>query len=111
MSAWGQKPTSGEHNRKSALPPKADIRVAHCHVCFGPFSDSCTAANESLFDNLVGGDKQSFWDRDAERLGGLEIDEQFDFCGLLDWQVRRLLALKNAAGIVAGQTIVFCGTA
>src|SRR6516225_11536329 len=34
MSAWGQKPTSGEHNRKFALLPKADIRVTHRHVCF-----------------------------------------------------------------------------
>src|SRR6516162_4389671 len=93
------------------FPPKADVRVTRWHVRFGPQADSCTAANRSLFDYLVGGDKQSFWHRDAERLGGLEIDEQFDFCGLLDWQVRRLLALKNAAGIIAGQTIVFCGTA
>jgi hypothetical protein len=35
MSAMGQKQTSGEHNRMSALPPKADIRVTHRHGCFG----------------------------------------------------------------------------
>ena len=28
-----------EHNRMSALPPKADIRARHRHVCFGPKGD------------------------------------------------------------------------
>ena len=36
---------------------------------------------------------------EAERLGGLEIDDQLDFRGLLDRQVGGLFALQNAAGI------------
>jgi hypothetical protein len=31
----------------------------------------------------------------AERLGGLEIDDQFDFRSLHDRKIGRLLALKN----------------
>ena len=58
-------------------------------------------------DHLVGGDKQSLWYLDAERLGGLEIDEQFDFRGLLDWQVRRLFSFQNATSVDTGQAIDF----
>src|SRR5262249_14636399 len=39
------------------------------------------------------------------RLGSLEIDEQLDFCGLLNRQVGRLLALKYPAGIHADLTV------
>jgi hypothetical protein len=39
MFAKGQRQTFGESWRKSALPPKADIRVARRLVCFGPQAD------------------------------------------------------------------------
>jgi hypothetical protein len=38
-------------------------------------------------------------DGEAERLGGLEVENQFEFCGLLNGQVGRLLALENAADV------------
>ena len=38
---------------------------------------------------------------EAERLGGLEVDDQLEFGRLLDRQVGRLLALENAAGVDA----------
>ena len=44
-------------------------------------------------------------DGQAKRLGGLEVDHQFEFRGLLDRQVGRLLAFENAAGVDAGLTI------
>ena len=38
----------------------------------------------------------SFWRHiEAKRLGGLEIDDQLYFRGLLDWQVAGLCALEN----------------
>ena len=42
------------------------------------------------------------WNVEAERLGGLEVDDQLDLCGLDHRQVCRLLALENAAHIDAG---------
>jgi hypothetical protein len=36
-----------------------------------------------LLDHLVGGGQQRFRDGQAERLGGLKIDDELDFCGLL----------------------------
>src|SRR4029077_791670 len=57
------------------------------------------------FDHLVGAAEQRNRDRDAERLSGLEIEDQLDFRRLLDRQIGRFLALEDAAGIDAGQTI------
>jgi hypothetical protein len=45
-----------------------------------------------LFDHLVGAAEQRERDSDAERLGGLEVDDEFDRRGLLYGQVSWLLA-------------------
>jgi hypothetical protein len=62
-------------------------------------------------DHLVGGRQQRFRDGQAERRGGLHVDEEFDFRGLLDRQVGGLVALKNPAGIDAGKMIRVRSTA
>jgi hypothetical protein len=48
---------------------------------------------------IVGGGQQRLRDCEAKRLGGLELDGQLDFYGLLDRQVGWFLAFKNAPGI------------
>ena len=53
----------------------------------------------SLFDHLVGTADQRDWDGEAERFGGLDVDDQLDFGGLLDGQVSRLLAFENSTCI------------
>src|SRR5262249_17530596 len=60
--------------------------------------------NASLFDHLVGAAEERDRNGKAERLGGLEVDEQLDLSGLLDWQVGRLLALKNPTCVDASET-------
>src|SRR5215470_8212773 len=60
-----------------------------------------SAAMQSLFDHLVGADKQCGWHNEAERLGGLEVDDQLRFRGLLSGQVGRFLAPEYPAGIDA----------
>jgi hypothetical protein len=50
----------------------------------------------SSFDHLVGAQKERCGHIDAERLRGLEIDDQLDLGGLLHRQVGRLLALDDA---------------
>jgi hypothetical protein len=54
-----------------------------------------------LFDHLVGAGQQRVGYGETERLGRLEVQEKLDFCRLLNRQVRRLLALENAAYIDA----------
>src|ERR1700680_3914116 len=65
-------------------------------------SQSCQQKNSApSFDHLVGATQQRKRDGQAERLGSLEIDDQFDFGDLLNRQVGRLLALENAADVNA----------
>jgi hypothetical protein len=45
---------------------------------------------QALFDHFVCGREQRRWDRHAARFGGLKIDDEFKFDGLLDRQVRGL---------------------
>jgi hypothetical protein len=95
MSALSQKRTCAPQKVMSALPPKADMCVALAYVCFGPKADIAS------FDHLVGATYERVGNGDTERLGGPEVCDQFDFCGLLDWQISRLFALEDAAGIDA----------
>ena len=44
------------------------------------------SSQRPLLDHLVRSGQQRFRDGEAERLGGLEVDEQFDFGGLVDRQ-------------------------
>ena len=64
MSALGQKRTSGHDQIMSALPPKADIRW--------------------LLDQLISAAGE--WQRngEAERFGGLKVDDQLDLGDLVN---------------------------
>src|SRR5262249_21495911 len=85
----------------SALPPKADMCGATRDVRYGPKADSCDAAKKSLFDHCIG-DRDDPWRHlDAERLRRLKVNDQLELGRLPDWQVSRLGALEDAAGIDA----------
>src|SRR4029453_17673109 len=88
-----------------ALTARADMCGATRDVRYGPKADSCTAAILSLFDHQVGAAKQRKRHGKAEGLGGFQIDDQFDFGGLLNWEIGRLLPLENPAGVYPEQTI------
>jgi hypothetical protein len=68
------------------------------HKCPGrPLSDICRAANCSLFDYLIGEREQRRGNLEAERLGGLEVDNEFELCRLQDRQIGGFRSLENPA--------------
>ena len=68
-------------------------------------SKRCTRVGGASFDCFVGEGEQHRRYFEAERLGGLEVDHEFDFGGAHDRQVGRLLALENTPGVDAGLAI------
>jgi hypothetical protein len=54
----------------------------------------------SLLDQLVGGGEERFRQSQAEGFGGLEVDHQREFRGLLDRQIRGLHALEQSSNIL-----------
>src|SRR5713101_2339795 len=59
----------------------------------------------SLFDHLVGNGEHARWNGEAERLGGLEVDNEFEFGRLHDRHIGGLFAFDNSAGIKADLAI------
>src|SRR5437763_14407750 len=52
-----------------------------------------------LCDHLVGEGEQLVWNREAERPGSLEVDDQLVFGRLHHWEIGWLSALKDFAGV------------
>src|SRR5215467_4338488 len=55
-----------------------------------------------LFDHLVGEREQHRRNRQAERLGDLQIDDEIEFNRLLDRQIGRLRSAQNPVNITSG---------
>src|ERR1700730_6448518 len=54
------------------------------------------------FDHLVGTQQERLGNGQTERLCGLDVDKQLEFCRLHDRQVGGFLALENSSDIDAG---------
>ena len=76
----------------SALPRKEDMCAVQGHVCFGPKADIAR-----IFDHLVGDLLEMHWHVEAQRLGGLDVDNKLKLRRHLHWQITRLLALEDAS--------------
>src|SRR5215211_8801199 len=58
------------------------------------------------FDHLVGKQKKRVRNRETERLGGLEIDDQFVFFGELERQLTWFRALQDLVDVGGGTPIL-----
>ena len=52
-----------------------------------------------LLDDLIRPRQQRRWDREAEGLGGLEVDHQLELRGLLNREIRRLGTLQDLVDV------------
>jgi hypothetical protein len=58
-------------------------------------------ANVPSFDHLIGADEQRWRHGEAERLGHLHVDHEFEFCRLLDRQICGPGAFENLVDVAA----------
>jgi hypothetical protein len=79
------------HSKECALmsqmgPPDSDTIEQRQHFRVVPKAvvSRCSNGKTELFDHLVGAGQESLWDREAERLGRVEIDDEIELGWLLD---------------------------
>src|SRR5262245_54231773 len=86
----------------SALPPESGRVRCTCSCLLWANSGHGVRS----FNHLVGAPYERVGYSDAECFGSSEVYDQFDFCGLLDWQIARLFALENPAHIDANRAML-----
>jgi hypothetical protein len=59
----------------------------------------------ALVDDFIGRNRESHRYVDAQRSGGLEVEDKFVFDRLHHWQLTRLLTLEDASHLDVGLTI------
>src|SRR6516225_1198678 len=81
------------HNRRSPstahcpLSPAADMRQRQpwAAMCPQEQTDALHQISPSSFEQCVGSNQKSLWNREAHCLGSLHVDGQLEFRRLLDW--------------------------
>jgi hypothetical protein len=90
----------------TARAPKAEVHPRSCYVANVPKAvvsrcSNCVSGKAELFDHLIGAGQECLWDREAERLGRVEIDDEIELGWLLD---------RNFGGFSPAQNLVHHGT-
>src|ERR1700730_15406204 len=83
----------------------SDMYLVHSTCRCVPGPDSCTTANCSLLDHLVGERQKIIGNLYTKCFCSLEIDYELELIHLHHRQVGRLLALENAANVEARQPV------
>src|SRR5215472_5516171 len=82
--------------------PKKPIVGSLLTCCARAASGHAAAPPSSVMNSrrhLVGEREQLLWNLEAQRLGGLEVDGQFELRGLLNGEIGRLGSLQDAIDI------------
>jgi hypothetical protein len=87
--------------------PKADKR-ADVSLCPLSAISGCEQSQQGrpLFDHLVGTAEQHRWDGKAERLGGLEINDEIELGGLLHGKIGGLCPAQDLVDIIASVLLI-----
>src|SRR5690349_19577675 len=89
---------SGGGSAKTRSGPRARRPAALANAAF--FTNSRRLIAPLLFDHLVGPLQERWRDREPERPGGPEVDDQLELRGLLDGQVGGPGALEDLVDVV-----------
>jgi hypothetical protein len=84
-------------------PPNARPRKPGESECCS--QELAALVEHALLDELICPDQHRLRDREAERLGGLEVDDQLELRGLLHWKIRRLCAPEDSVHICGGASM------
>src|SRR5262245_48765270 len=103
MSALPSTTTAKANFRTRPCPLYSQKRT--CAVQLGMSAMGQKRTSRSLFDHLVGAILHRLRDGNAERLRGLEVEEQLDFACLLHRQVGGFLALENTTNVPASEAV------
>ena len=96
ISAFSHQFLSSPIGRARAIRPTQESGETFCQDAPAPRRDSTgRRAGVRYSMTVVRSQEQRRRDREAERLGGLEVDDQLELGGLLDGQVGGLGALEN----------------
>jgi len=60
------------------------------------------AQNPALLDDLIGGQEDRLWDREPERLGRLEVDDELELGRLVKRDLAGLCALQDLVDDACG---------
>jgi hypothetical protein len=98
--ATHQRPGQGhgaQSNEKGPRPSRCSgTKRARHQVTNAPAWTSTGARGQhALFDDLVRSQEQRLGNREAERLGGLEVDDKLELGGLLHRKIRGLGAFED----------------
>jgi hypothetical protein len=96
---------AGRVRRPSGLPCIADALLRCREPPLGAMNGLMRCSKNLSFDYPISDGEQARRDGEPERPGGLEVDDQLDFGGLLDWQVGRFFPFEYTADVAAGLAI------
>ena len=86
--------------RQVNIESSGRVRRERTHEFHSPLLPIAAAPGiKRLLDHLVGAHQNGGWNLDAHRLGGFQVDDQFEMGRLLDRQIARLRALENLGNI------------
>src|SRR6266511_4421084 len=106
----------GWHDANSDLRRLAEVRTIECNRRNRPTPQSlpgflAQALEEPIFHHIApsatlpAGGEQRRRHREAERLRGIQIDDELELGRLYDWQISRLFSLENTPCVDAYLTI------